>query len=190
MRMHTSIVIFGPIPFFWDVYSLYVLPYHVVPIVCIYYVAAGWGARRRHPSPTSASGHVIVPIAARFDFLKKPSSNSCWPWMPLILTKRPCRGPLDTNAQFSSSDLAFSRYASKEMAHLFSPAVGMSRFNRLSSGLSAGVQNRFFTWRMLWLNLAIAEKELGLPISDEAIEQMKNNLVRHPQAVVLSLSTI
>ncbi|KAF7364826.1 Adenylosuccinate lyase [Mycena venus] len=51
-----------------------------------------------------------------------------------------------------------SRYASKEMAHLFSPA------------------NRFFTWRKLWLNLAIAEKELGLPITDEAIAQMQDNL--------------
>lgn len=41
---------------------------------------------------------------------------------------------------------------------------------------------RFSTWRKLWLNLAIAEKQLGLQISDEAIEQMKNNLVRpnHP----------
>ena len=28
------------------------------------------------------------------------------------------------------------------------------------------------------MNLAIAEKELGLPITDEAIEQMKANLVR------------
>jgi adenylosuccinate lyase len=37
---------------------------------------------------------------------------------------------------------------------------------------------RFRTWRQLWLNLAVAEKELGLPISDEAIEQMRNNLVR------------
>ena len=36
---------------------------------------------------------------------------------------------------------------------------------------------RFHTWRKLWLNLAIAEKELGLPISDEAIEEMKANLV-------------
>ncbi|KIJ41958.1 hypothetical protein M422DRAFT_171724 [Sphaerobolus stellatus SS14] len=51
-----------------------------------------------------------------------------------------------------------SRYASKEMAHLFSPAM------------------RFHTWRKLWLNLAIAEKELGLPISDEAIKEMKENL--------------
>lgn len=38
---------------------------------------------------------------------------------------------------------------------------------------------RFHTWRKLWLNLAIAEKELGLPISDLAIQQMKGNLVRH-----------
>ena len=37
---------------------------------------------------------------------------------------------------------------------------------------------RFHTWRKLWLNLAIAEKELGLPISDEAIAQMQANLVR------------
>ncbi|KAG8738980.1 adenylosuccinase ade13 [Ceratobasidium sp. 414] len=37
---------------------------------------------------------------------------------------------------------------------------------------------RFHTWRKLWLNLAIAEKELGLPIPDDAITQMKENLVR------------
>ncbi|KAK7048701.1 Adenylosuccinate lyase [Favolaschia claudopus] len=56
-----------------------------------------------------------------------------------------------------------SRYASKEMAHLFSAA------------------NRFHTWRKLWLNLAIAEKELGLPITDEAIGQMKDNLSLTPE---------
>lgn len=39
---------------------------------------------------------------------------------------------------------------------------------------------RFRTWRELWLNLAIAEKELGLPISDKAIEQMKENLASLP----------
>ncbi|KAG6879218.1 Phosphoribosylglycinamide formyltransferase [Termitomyces sp. T32_za158] len=49
------------------------------------------------------------------------------------------------------------------MAHLFSPA------------------NRFYTWRALWLNLAIAERELGLPISEEAIEQMKANLHLTPE---------
>lgn len=51
-----------------------------------------------------------------------------------------------------------SRYASKEMAELFSPAT------------------RFSTWRQLWLWLAKAEKQLGLPISDEAIEQMEAHL--------------
>ncbi|EPQ55693.1 Adenylosuccinate lyase [Gloeophyllum trabeum ATCC 11539] len=57
-----------------------------------------------------------------------------------------------------------SRYASKEMAHLFSPA------------------NRFHTWRKLWLNLAIAEKELGLTqITDEAIAQMQANLDLDPE---------
>ncbi|KAG5650972.1 Phosphoribosylglycinamide formyltransferase [Sphagnurus paluster] len=56
-----------------------------------------------------------------------------------------------------------SRYASKEMAHLFSPA------------------NRFYTWRTLWLNLAIAERELGLPVSEEAIDQMKANLKLTPE---------
>jgi len=50
------------------------------------------------------------------------------------------------------------RYASKEMASLFSNST------------------RFGTWRQLWLNLAIAEKELGLEIPDEAIAQMKANL--------------
>lgn len=52
-----------------------------------------------------------------------------------------------------------SRYASKEMSNLFSNQV------------------RFRTWRELWLNLAIAEKELGLPITDEALEQMRAHLV-------------
>ena len=52
-----------------------------------------------------------------------------------------------------------SRYASKEMAEIFSPA------------------RRFGTWRMLWLNLAKAEQELGLKqVTDEAIQQMESKL--------------
>lgn len=43
--------------------------------------------------------------------------------------------------------------------------------------LPVSSQTRFSTWRQLWLNLAIAEKELGLEIPDEAITQMKANLV-------------
>ncbi|KAI5807913.1 L-Aspartase-like protein [Peziza echinospora] len=51
-----------------------------------------------------------------------------------------------------------SRYASKEMSELFSNST------------------RYSTWRQLWLWLAQAEKELGLPISDDAIAQMKEHI--------------
>ena len=61
-----------------------------------------------------------------------------------------------------------SRYASKEMSHLFSNAM------------------RFGTWRQLWLNLAIAEKELGLPIPDEAIEQMRAHLTLDEEQMKLA----
>jgi adenylosuccinate lyase len=50
------------------------------------------------------------------------------------------------------------RYASAEMSRLFSP------------------QFKFETWRRLWLWLAEEEKRLGLPISDEALAQMRANL--------------
>src|SRR5258706_910677 len=52
------------------------------------------------------------------------------------------------------------RYASAEMSQIFSP-----RF-------------KFETWRRLWLWLAEEEKRLGLPISDEAIFEMRANLGR------------
>ncbi|KAH0536238.1 adenylosuccinase ade13 [Glutinoglossum americanum] len=52
-----------------------------------------------------------------------------------------------------------SRYASREMSHLFS------------------ARKRFSTWRQLWVWLAEAEKELGLDISDEALTQMKEHIV-------------
>jgi hypothetical protein len=38
------------------------------------------------------------------------------------------------------------------------------------------------TWRKLWLNLAIAEQQLGLSqVTDEAIEQMRANLDLDPE---------
>jgi adenylosuccinate lyase len=56
-----------------------------------------------------------------------------------------------------SSPLA-ERYASKAMLELWSP------------------QTRHGLWRRLWLALAEAERQLGIPIPDEAIEQMRANL--------------
>ena len=48
-----------------------------------------------------------------------------------------------------------TRYASKEMQYLFSP------------------DKKFTTWRKLWIALAESEKELGLPITDEQIAELK-----------------
>ncbi len=47
------------------------------------------------------------------------------------------------------------RYASKEMQYIFSPDM------------------KFKTWRKLWIALAETEKELGLPITEEQIEELK-----------------
>ena len=47
------------------------------------------------------------------------------------------------------------RYASKEMQYVFSP------------------DKKFRTWRKLWIALAETEKELGLDITDEQIEELK-----------------
>lgn len=49
------------------------------------------------------------------------------------------------------------RYASKEMQYIFSP------------------DKKFRTWRRLWIALAEAEKELGLNITDEQIEELKKH---------------
>lgn len=47
------------------------------------------------------------------------------------------------------------RYASKEMQYIFSPDM------------------KFRTWRKLWIALAEAQKELGLSITEEQIEELK-----------------
>jgi adenylosuccinate lyase len=43
-------------------------------------------------------------------------------------------------------------------------------------------RQRASTWRQLWVWLAEAEKELGLPIPDEALEQMRANIRVSDQA--------
>ena len=47
------------------------------------------------------------------------------------------------------------RYPSKEMQYIFSPEM------------------KFRTWRRLWIALAESEMELGLPITQEQIDQLK-----------------
>ena len=49
-----------------------------------------------------------------------------------------------------------TRYASKEMQYIFSE------------------DNKFRTWRRLWIALAKAEKAQGLPITQEQIDQLKH----------------
>lgn len=49
------------------------------------------------------------------------------------------------------------RYASKEMQYIFSP------------------EKKFKTWRKLWIALAETERELGLPITQEQIEELKEH---------------
>ncbi|MGN1112510.1 MAG: adenylosuccinate lyase [Acutalibacteraceae bacterium] len=50
-----------------------------------------------------------------------------------------------------------SRYADKEMKYIFSP------------------DKKFRTWRKLWIALAEAEMELGLPITQEQIDELKEH---------------
>ena len=55
----------------------------------------------------------------------------------------------------SASNPLTERYASKEMSYLFS-----SDF-------------KFRTWRRLWIALAEAERELGLPITEAQVAELK-----------------
>ena len=50
------------------------------------------------------------------------------------------------------------RYASREMQYIFSQDM------------------KFTTWRKLWIALAETEMELGLPITQEQIDEMKNHV--------------
>jgi adenylosuccinate lyase len=62
-----------------------------------------------------------------------------------------------TNHRVYESPLV-SRNASPEMLEVFSP------------------QRKFSTWRRIWLALAEAEKQLGLPISEGQLAEMRSNL--------------
>ena len=51
-----------------------------------------------------------------------------------------------------------ARYASREMQHIYSPDF------------------KFSTWRRLWVALAESEQELGLPITDEQLAEMRAHI--------------
>ena len=53
------------------------------------------------------------------------------------------------------------RYSSTEMAYVFSD------------------ENKFRTWRRLWLALAEAEQSLGLPISDAQLDELLRDLTNN-----------
>uniref|UniRef100_A0A8C4XU69 Adenylosuccinate lyase n=1 Tax=Falco tinnunculus TaxID=100819 RepID=A0A8C4XU69_FALTI len=55
-----------------------------------------------------------------------------------------------------------------------SPLV--SRYASAEMGFNFSERKKFGTWRRLWLYLAQAEKSLGLPITDEQIQEMEANL--------------
>ncbi|KAJ1927664.1 adenylosuccinase ade13 [Tieghemiomyces parasiticus] len=72
---------------------------------------------------------------------------------------------MSENAKYQSP--LTSRYASEEMSFNFSN------------------DKRFSTWRQLWLNLATAEKQLGLKdITDEMLDEMQRNLTNIDYALV------
>ena len=62
------------------------------------------------------------------------------------------------NTEYIYKSPLSERYASREMSSLFSD------------------ENKYITWRKLWIALAQAEKHLGLPISEEQIQSMQKNL--------------
>lgn len=49
----------------------------------------------------------------------------------------------------------YERYASREMARIFS------------------ARHRFLTWRRLWVALAECQRELGLPIAEEQLDDLR-----------------
>ena len=61
---------------------------------------------------------------------------------------------------FSSYESPLSgRYASPEMQKIFSPSF------------------KFKTWRKLWIALAETEKELGLPITEEQVRELRETSI-------------
>ncbi len=65
--------------------------------------------------------------------------------------------PVETNHKVYENPLV-TRNASPEMLEVFSP------------------QRKFSTWRRIWLALAESQKELGLPVFDQQLQEMRQHL--------------
>ncbi len=69
-----------------------------------------------------------------------------------------CKIDLEPMDKLTYENPLISRYASRQMAELF------------------GDQKKFSTWRRLWLALAESEKELGLAITDQQLQELRGAL--------------
>ena len=67
------------------------------------------------------------------------------------------------------------RYASREMQYIFSPDMS-ERYASREMQYIFSPDMKFGTWRRLWVALAETEKELGLPITDEQIEELRAHM--------------
>jgi adenylosuccinate lyase len=72
-----------------------------------------------------------------------------------MIYRKPKGGEIMSNDRYVSP--LSERYASKEMQYIFSPDM------------------KFCTWRRLWIALAETERELGLDITEEQIEELKEH---------------
>ena len=79
---------------------------------------------------------------------------------PTLITSDPDLDSPSCRTTFTTTR-SISRYASREMATLW------------------GDQRKFSTWRRLWVWLAEAEAELGLPITREQIAELRAACRRH-----------
>jgi len=84
-------------------------------------------------------------------------------------------GPGASAAASSYCQGAGRRHYTTATRHVFeSPLAGRYASEAMSRNWSP--QKKFSTWRRLWLALAEAQKELGLPIQDEQLEEMRAHL--------------
>jgi len=65
---------------------------------------------------------------------------------------------MEKNSHNTYSNPLTTRYASQEMNKIFSPEM------------------KYITWRKLWLELARSQKVLGLPITQEQIDELESHL--------------